>query len=414
MNTSVDVAIIGAGPYGLSLAAHLHDSRVDFRIFGKSMESWKANMPAGMLLKSYPWASCLYDPTMQFTVKQFCTEQGMPYHDRLMALALETFVSYGEAFQQRFVPNVEEKKLILLEQCQHGFLATFEDHETVRARAVVLAIGLEAFRRVPRVVAHLPADMLSHSADYGPVGALRGKQIIVLGSGASATDLAGLLHEEGAAVSLVARADDVRFASLPRARSLLERLSDPECGIGTGWAMKICSSAPWLIHILPERIRLRLARVPGPLGGAFMKARVVGQVPLLIGRHIDIAERRAGKVRLSVHKHDGSKASLHADHVIAATGYKIDIAKLGFLDRRLRADIRCADGAPVLSTAYESSVQGLHFIGPASAASFGPVARFVYGAIYPSRRLARRLSRRTRRSAPPEPVASHVTSPVLR
>jgi lysine/ornithine N-monooxygenase len=414
MNTSIDVAIIGAGPYGLSVAAHLRACRVEFRIFGKPMEYWKANMPPGMLLKSYPWASSLHDPEARFTVKNFCAEQDMPYHDTLMALALESFVAYGETFQRRFVPNVESKKLIALEQTQQGFLATFEDHDVVCARNVVLATGLHAFTRVPRAVAHLSEDVVSHSANYGSLGGLRGKQVIVLGSGASATDLAGLLHEQGTDVSLVARADKVGFACLPRLRSALERLVDPDCGIGAGWVMKACSDAPWLIRFLPKNLRRRLAQLPGPLGGAFMKERVIGEVPLLVGRSVDAAECRGSKVRVSVFKHDGAKEVLQADHVIAATGYKIDINRLDFLDASLRASIYCADGAPILSADYESSVPGLHFAGPMVAASFGPVARFVFGAIYPSRRLARHLSRRARCRTASTPVAARVTSPVLR
>jgi hypothetical protein len=413
MKMPIDVAIIGAGPYGLSLAAHLHARRIEFRIFGKPMGYWKGNMPPGMLLKSYPWASNLYNPELQFTIKQFFAEQDMPYHDSLLALTLENFIAYGETFQRRFVPNVEQKMLIALEQTPQGFLATFHDNEMVCARVLVLAVGLHAFKHVPRAI-DLPAEVLSHSSDYGPLGGLRGKQVAVLGSGASGTDLAALLHEQGTAVSLVARDDEVRFACLPRLRSLLERLVEPNCGIGSGWVLKACSDAPRVIHMLPEHQRLRLAKLPGPLGGAFMKRRVIGEVPLFLARSVEAAELRGNKVHLRVVKRDGAKEMLEADHVIAATGYKIDISKLPFLDARLQSRIRCVEGAPVLSTKYESSVSGLHFIGPVAASSFGSVARFIFGASYPSRHLARYLSRMVGRRSTPASEATRVVSPVFR
>ena len=119
-SSSVDVAIIGAGPYGLSLAAHLRARNVEHRTFGESMGSWKNNMPPGMLLKSYPWASDLSDPRSEFTVKSFCTEQALPYHDELMPLPLSRFVDYGEAFQARYVPAVERKTLLSLEPVASG------------------------------------------------------------------------------------------------------------------------------------------------------------------------------------------------------------------------------------------------------------------------------------------------------
>ena len=108
----LDVAVIGAGPYGLSLASHLRSRGLDFRIFGEPMGSWKAHMPQGMLLKSYPWASNLTDHDSRFTVRQFCAERGIPYNDLSMPLYLDTFISYGEAFQARFVPQVERKSLV--------------------------------------------------------------------------------------------------------------------------------------------------------------------------------------------------------------------------------------------------------------------------------------------------------------
>ena len=95
-STSVDVAVIGAGPYGLSLAAHLRARGVEHRIFGEPMAAWKSNMPPGMLLKSYPWASSISDPGSDFTVKNFCTERALPYHDELMPLPLNRFIEYGK------------------------------------------------------------------------------------------------------------------------------------------------------------------------------------------------------------------------------------------------------------------------------------------------------------------------------
>jgi Pyridine nucleotide-disulphide oxidoreductase len=397
----LDVAIIGAGPYGLSLSAYLCASGVEFRTFGKPMESWKTNMPPGMLLKSHPWSSSLYDPTSSFTLKQFCAEQAIPYHDSLMPLPLETYIAYGEAFQARFVPNVESKLLVGLEPGPVGFRAVFGDGEVVVARRIVLALGVHPFKHVPRILSQLSPEVLSHSGDHGPLDAFRGKEVTVIGSGASAIDLAALLHEKGASVSLVARAAELKFAPLPGAQqSLLGRLADPlrrlaypGSGIGAGWLLKACADAPWLIHALPERWRLHLVRTTlGPLGGASMKDRVVGKFPLRLGCTLESAETRGGKVHLHLALRDGTKETLQTDHIIAATGYKIDLGRLGFIDPWLLTRIHTAESAPILSMNYESSIPGFHFIGAASANSFGPVARFAFGAIHPSVRLARHLS----------------------
>lgn len=411
----LDVAVIGAGPYGLSLAAHLRSRGVEHRIFGEPMSSWKNNMPPGMLLKSYPWASNLSDPKSEFTTRSFCTERALPYHNELMPLPLSRFVEYGQAFQARYVPNVERKALVALEPDPSGFRASFNDGETISARRVIVATGLHSFKHVPSEAAHLSSDLCSHSGDYGSIEPLDGKNVIVIGAGSSATDLAALLHERGISVSLVTRTSNLKFASRPRPRTLFERIAAPMSGIGNGWSTAICAKYPQLIRLLTDDSRVQLAnsKAHGPLGSAFMRDRVVGRVPLSLGRTLRGIEMHNGKIVLDLLDADNSRHSLRGDHVIFATGYKVDIARLGFLDEKLLRRIRRVDQAPLLSAHYESSVPGLHFIGPAAANSFGPVCRFVYGAHHPARHLAHHLSAvlpRVRTTTKIQPVESTVLS----
>ncbi|UCI10458.1 NAD(P)-binding domain-containing protein [Mesorhizobium sp. B1-1-8] len=391
---SVDVAVIGAGPYGLSLAAHLRARGVEHRIFGELMGSWKHNMPPGMLLKSYPWASNLSDPGSEFALKTFCTERALPYFDQLMPLPLSRFIEYGEAFQKRYVPAVERKTLMALEPSAGCFRATFDDGEIVHARRVVMAVGLHSFKRLPHQAAHLPTDLFSHSGDFGSLEPLDGKEIIVVGSGSSASDLAALLYERGVSVSLVVRRSQLEFAGQPRPRTLFERTTAPMSGIGNGWTLAACAKYPQLIRLLSKDLRVRLANIKalGPLGGAFMKDRVIGRVPVWLGRALQSTEACDGKVLLDLIDASGARHSMRADHVIFATGYKVDVARLGFLNPTLLRQIRLVEGAPQLSAHYETSVPGLHFIGPASANSFGPVCRFVYGTYHPARHLAGHLA----------------------
>jgi cation diffusion facilitator CzcD-associated flavoprotein CzcO len=110
----IDVAIVGAGPYGLSIAAHLRALNVDCRIFGIPMQAWRTHMPPGMHLKSDGLSSDLSEPEGAFTLKAFCAEKGYPHHDREKPVSLECFVEYGLAFQKRFVPHLEAKFLVSL------------------------------------------------------------------------------------------------------------------------------------------------------------------------------------------------------------------------------------------------------------------------------------------------------------
>ena len=150
MSTMVDIAIIGAGPYGLSIASHLRGRGVDFRIFGSPMQTWRTQMPKGMRLKSEGFASALYDPESELTLGHYCKQQGIPYADIGFPIPLETFISYGQEFQKRFVPNLEDKTVVSLDRTSSGFQISLADGEALAARRVVVAVGISHFQYVPQ------------------------------------------------------------------------------------------------------------------------------------------------------------------------------------------------------------------------------------------------------------------------
>ena len=52
MTSITNLLIIGAGPFGLAVAAQAAHEGVEHVIVGKPMEFWLRNMPKGMLLRS--------------------------------------------------------------------------------------------------------------------------------------------------------------------------------------------------------------------------------------------------------------------------------------------------------------------------------------------------------------------------
>ncbi len=396
MPSFVDVAIIGAGPYGLSVAAHLRDRGIDHRIFGQPMLAWQQNMPPGMHLKSDGDASDLSDPGSRSTLAAFCRDRGIAHDPHLIPVSLENFVSYGLSFQASQVPHLETKRLVSLSRPDDAYRLQFAEGETVAARHVVLAIGVLPFKHVPAGLAHLPAELASHSSAYGPLDRFAGRTVTVLGAGSSALDLAALLHEVGAQVTLVTRRPELKFHGSPTDRPrLLKRVLRyrPPSKIGDGWVLRFCDDAPHLIHLLPERQRLDLVRrTLGPSGGYFVRDRVLGRVDVRCARTIERADDANGHIRLVTAAADGVRETIECDHLVMATGYRVDLARLDFLDRALLPALRMVEGTPVLSANYESSVPGLHFVGLAAANSFGPVMRFVAGAKHPAFRLGRHLS----------------------
>src|SRR5580658_1877298 len=132
-----EVAVIGAGPYGLSIAAHLRAMGIDHRVFGRPMQSWISSMPQGMFLKSHGFASNLYEPTGTFTLERYCAENSIPYAPEHLPVSLETFVSYGLAFQQRFVPQPEDRVVLDVAPTPSGFRLSFDGDELTAQRVVI-------------------------------------------------------------------------------------------------------------------------------------------------------------------------------------------------------------------------------------------------------------------------------------
>ena len=396
LSKGVDVAIIGAGPYGLSIAAHLKAYGLEFRIFGSPMNTWITRMPKGMRLKSEGFASSLYDPDSAFTLAAYCGREGLPYADRGLPVPLERFSSYGLAFQQKFVPELEDKLIVSVRRSSSGFEIGLQDGETVAARRVIMAVGLVHFARVPPLLSVFPPEFVTHSSRHSTLDGFTGREVAIIGAGASALEYAALLHQAGARVHVVARTRTIWFHDPPEIpRPLWKRVRYPMTGLGPGWKALFCASAPSLFRRLPEDARLHIVRrLWGPAPAWFVKNQTVGNVQFHLGVSITRASVRNNRVSLELSDETGVKETLVADHVIAATGYKVDLTRLTFLGSKLLPGIQCVDQTPVLSPYFESSVPGLYFVGSFSADTFGPVMRFAFGARYTAERLSRHFSGR--------------------
>jgi hypothetical protein len=136
----------------------------------------------------------------------------------------------------------------------------------------------------------------------------------------------------------------------------------------------------------------------GPAGAWWLRERVLGRVPILLGQSLQGVTTRGGKAIVHVNGPDGRSRELATDHVIAATGYRFAARSLPFISESLLRDLRCVEQVPRLSTSFESSIPGLYFTGLASAHNFGPAMRFLCGSQYTAERICRHIGTRRVRS----------------
>jgi thioredoxin reductase len=387
----VVVAIVGAGPYGLSVAAHLAGRGVRYRIFGSPMHTWRYGMPAGMQLRSPGFGSDLSDPAGDFTLARYWAAKGLPPEELHDPVPLDVYVEYGQWFMDGTAVPVEDVMVRRLSREADGFLLDLETGETVRARRVVIAAGLTHFPHVPAELAELPAGTVSHSSEVTQPSEYANRDVVVVGAGQSALETAALLHEQGAHVRVIARCHELTWTGDPVPVGKFNRLRYLDGRLCAGWRCLAFEYGPMLFHRLPEAKRVHVIETSfGPMGAWWLRTRLA-DVNVMLGRSVAKATASNGEVELEVRTTSGTE-TIRTARVVAATGYRVDLARLVFLDEEVRRAVRTAGRGPALSRAFESTVAGLYFVGAASATSFGPVTRFVAGAKFTGRTLARHFA----------------------
>ena len=391
MKPATNVAIIGAGPYGLSLAAHLRARGVKYRIFGEAMRFW-LNMPVGINLKSLAFATNIYVPKYGYSFPKWCRQHGLEDYE---PCTMQSFSTYGLEMQKRFVPDVEEVLVTHVSLRSGGFELALSSGERLHSRNVVVCTGLSGLAQIPDVLRELGPDRMRHTFDISDYSEFRNKTVAVIGAGSSAIEAGALVHEAGGSSEVFVRGQEAIFhGRTPRERPLWEKIKNPMSVLGAGRNSWILQQLPLIVYRLPRERRTRFVkRHFGPASPWWIKDRVLGKVPIHVRHELVEAGNAGQRVQLKVRDGEGGLRNVEVDFVIAGTGYDADVSRLKFLDPEILGRIDRIERAPTLSVNFESSVPGLYFTGPLSFMCFGPLFRFVTGAEVASRRLARRLRR---------------------
>jgi Pyridine nucleotide-disulphide oxidoreductase len=379
--SDTDVAIVGAGPYGLTAATYLRRAGVDIRIFGDPMSFWHS-MPAGMLLRSNWTATSIAEPNGPLSLDAFCAEAGVHIG---RPVPLDRFIEYGTWVQQQVAPDVDRRQVETLDAEGRGFQLVLADGERLSARRVAVAAGIQPFAYRPAFADGLVPELASHTGEHRDLTLFRDARVLVVGGGQSALESAALLHESGAQAEVIVRSDHLNWLhggkyhrKLGRFAPLLYAPTD----VGPLGLSRLVAR-PDLFRRFPHRIQDPLAyRSIRPAGAAWLAPRLQN-VPIRMSRSIVLAEPDSGSLRVTFLGGD----TRTVDHLLFGTGYRVDVSRYPFLAPSLLARVRRVNGYPVLGRGLESSVAGLHFLGAPAAWSFGPIMRFISGGWYTGRAL---------------------------
>jgi hypothetical protein len=387
MSERLNVAVIGAGPHGLSVGMHLRRAGLEVQVFGEAMSFWRG-MPKGMFLRSNWSATNIAEPTGEFSLDSYQRQSG----DRFGSpVPLDRFIDYGMWFQRRAVPDLDARLVSRVDREAGGeFLLELDDGERVRARRVVVAGGIAPFVAGPAGFDDLPQNRVSHTGEHSDLSAFKGQRVAVIGGGQRALESAALAREAGAEVEVFIRRSQVIWLKAYSPKNALGPLGPvlyAPTDVGPLWYSRLVS-VPELFRRLPRHVQARIAyRSIRPACSNWVRVRLDG-----ITLHLDSAVVRAGYDRGAVHLTSDNGATRSFDHVLLGTGYRVDVARYPFLAPGIVATLERVDGYPVLRRGLESvSIPRLHFVGAPAAWSFGPTMRFVSGSWYCGRTVAQHV-----------------------
>jgi cation diffusion facilitator CzcD-associated flavoprotein CzcO len=386
----IDVAVIGAGPFGLSAGAHLSPHR-KVRVFGQPMQTWRTLMPQDMLLRS-DWAHTnLSAPGDAGLLDRFVAATGEP---RVEPTPLQLFLRYGEWFRSRFVPDCDPADVVQVERDGGGYRVTTSAGGEADAARVVVAVGVIPFPNVPEAFRGIDDARVGFAVERRDPALVRGKRVVVIGAGQNGLESAVMARRAGAAsVEIVVRSQlrwytpHEPYTARGPVQARLHRLAYPVVGFGPPPINRIVLH-PQHFARLPAGVRAKLNRRLLRAGGApWIRDEVDGAVPVREGCTVERVLAEPAAVRLELSSGD----TIEADLVILAVGYRFDLDRLRFLAPELRRRIAVRDGWPVLDDGMRSSERSLHFAGYPAEGRFGPLSRFVEGTRFASQRIASAL-----------------------
>jgi FAD-dependent urate hydroxylase len=383
---SNEVAIIGAGPYGLSTAVHLRREGIPVRVFGDPFEFWRNNMPKGMILRSRKRSTHIADPDRRLTIERYEAAENVTVSRP--SLTLEEFLAYGAWYLRNGVGEVDRRRVRRVEREDHRFALDLDDGTQVHADRVVVAAGLAPFGHRPPPWDSLPRSLVRHASEINDLTEFAGERVLVVGGGQSALESGALLHEAGAEVELAMRGHQVEWlrGDDPGTRVPLRVRAAPPTDVGslfTGWP----AAMPDVYRVLPARARAEVStRCLRPRASAWLRPRLK-DVPVVTDLRVVAAESQGTEVHVRLD--DGSERTV--DRVVLGTGYRIDVSRYPFLSAALMLAIGTKNGYPRLGPGLESTVPGLHFVGAPASLSFGPIVRFVVGTWFAAPAVAQRI-----------------------
>ncbi len=357
------LVVIGAGPYGLAIAATALRQGVEPIVLGERMMFWRRNMPRGMLLRSGPeWH---LDSLGILTLEAYLAELNLTPED-VHPIPVEVFIDYADWFVDAVGLELRAGMVTGIERTHEGVRVRLDDGSLIDTEMAVATPGAAPFANIPEEITEsLPATSYDHTCGLIDFATLAGKRVLIVGGRQSAFEWAALIGEQtDAEIHIVHRHDPPRFA--PSDWGFVEPLVESTVSV-RGWYRSLSHLEQEQIterHFLEGRLKLE------PWLPERLAKKTITRWP---NRNIERWQvRPGGEIEARLTDDD----TVLADHVLLATGYRVDVMKVPYLCG-LADELETADGFPVLDEDSQTSVSGLYITGQAAVRDFGAFFGFV-------------------------------------
>ncbi|MGE0635130.1 MAG: NAD(P)-binding domain-containing protein [Bacteroidia bacterium] len=366
------VFIIGAGPYGISIANALHKKNIPFAIAGKMFSLWYEHTLNTMSIRSDWHSSEIYEANDKYSVRDFIYKNyTLAQAKKIMShkLPVDVFRNYLRFIESDVPYKISSQHVVKLSKKDNVFISELQNGDIIESEAVVLATGIEAHKYLPESLQKLNTPHVIHTWDVHKYADWKNKNVLIIGAGQSAGEGIVHLYEHNKIIWLT-RKPPLFFSeplNLPTPVFKFTLYLSPYFYYLPHWARKKFSKIFVISTITPD-----------------LKEKTMSDKVRRVNDDVDNIglELRGEKIY-------SKKLNQEFDGVVASTGYKININNLKILDAPLLNSIEAKDNFPLLDFDFQTSVKNLFVVGALSEPHYGPAQKFIMGTRHAAVRISR-------------------------
>lgn len=367
------IMIIGAGPYGISLAYELWERNIPFVIVGKPFDLWFNHTLDTMSIRSDRHTSEIYTRKNVFNLTSFIKRYDPKKAGSIIRkrLPCQLFRAYLKEVLDKLPFDILEHKVNYVSKEGGLFTSELDNGQVISSESVVIATGITHHKIMPKPLAALEHSHVLHSWDVQEYDQWTNKKILVIGGGQSGAECVQHLADNNQIFWVMRRSPIFYSEPINLPKPIFKA---------------VLYLSPYFYY-LPASLKSKW-------GHKFVETTITPDMKEVMD-HPNVQTMYHDAEQLGIEalgkKVYVNKLEQTFDGVVAATGYRYDVKYLLFLGEDLQQSIAAEDGVPLINFNFETSVKDLYMVGGMAEPAYGPAQRFMMGSRHVTLRLGKVL-----------------------